>query len=250
MWPGFGENSRVLAWVFRRCDGTAEADETPIGLVPPVGEGGIDTDGLDVSAETMAKLLEVDAEGWKQQLPQMHEHYAQFGDKLPQELRDAARRRWSSACTSSRKPATAAALRCGEPAGRCRCVLWGRGARLRPVRRRHARGAGRCASPRRRAARGSAAASGWPGAAGRSSRSPRSSWSSSRSATSGTATGLTYLALIAVPLLAAVALGWAMRGAATGARAACRGAVRARLGRPRRRSRARGPRRCCRRSAA
>ena len=48
----------------RRCEGTAEAVETPIGLVPPVGEGGIDTDGLDVSDETMAKLLEVDAEGW------------------------------------------------------------------------------------------------------------------------------------------------------------------------------------------
>ena len=48
LWPGFGENSRVLAWIFRRCEGTADAVETPIGLVPPVGEGGIDTDGLDV----------------------------------------------------------------------------------------------------------------------------------------------------------------------------------------------------------
>ena len=55
--------------------------------MPPVGEGGIDTDGLDVSDETMAKLLEVDAEGWRAQLPQMKEHYAEFGDKLPAELR-------------------------------------------------------------------------------------------------------------------------------------------------------------------
>ncbi len=86
MWPGYGENSRVLAWIFRRCQGQADAVETPIGLVPVVGEGGIDTDGLDVSDETMAKLLEIDLEGWRAQLPQMHEHYAEFGDKLPAEL--------------------------------------------------------------------------------------------------------------------------------------------------------------------
>jgi phosphoenolpyruvate carboxykinase (GTP) len=86
MWPGYGENSRVLAWVFRRCDDAADAVETEIGLVPTAG--GIDTDGLDVSAETMAKLLEVEVDGWNQQLAQMHEHYAKFGDKLPQELHD------------------------------------------------------------------------------------------------------------------------------------------------------------------
>ncbi len=87
MWPGFGENSRVLAWIFRRVTGEAKAVETAIGLVPPLGEGGIDTDGLDVSDETMAKLLEVDAEGWTAQLPQMKEHYAEFGEKLPAALR-------------------------------------------------------------------------------------------------------------------------------------------------------------------
>jgi phosphoenolpyruvate carboxykinase (GTP) len=87
MWPGFGENSRVLAWVFRRCDDDAEAIETPIGLVPPIGEGGINSDGLDVDAEAMAKLLAVDPEEWAAQLPQMHEHFARFGDRLPQELR-------------------------------------------------------------------------------------------------------------------------------------------------------------------
>ena len=86
MWPGYGENSRVLAWVFRRCEGQADAVQTPIGLVPPVGPGGIDIDGLDVTAETMAKLLEVDADEWRGQLPQMHEHYSEFGDKLPQKL--------------------------------------------------------------------------------------------------------------------------------------------------------------------
>ncbi|MDQ6842249.1 MAG: phosphoenolpyruvate carboxykinase (GTP) [Actinomycetota bacterium] len=87
LWPGFGENSRVLAWIFRRCEGSAQARETSIGLVPPVGQGGIDTTGLDVSDDTMKKLLEVDDASWKEQLPQMHEHYARFGDHLPHELR-------------------------------------------------------------------------------------------------------------------------------------------------------------------
>jgi phosphoenolpyruvate carboxykinase (GTP) len=86
LWPGYGENSRVLAWIFRRCQGEAEAVETEIGLVPPIGEGGIDTDGLDMTDAAMAKLLEIDIEGWRQQLPQMHEHYAAFGEKLPAEL--------------------------------------------------------------------------------------------------------------------------------------------------------------------
>jgi phosphoenolpyruvate carboxykinase (GTP) len=87
MWPGFGENSRVLAWIFRRCQDRAEAVETPVGLVPAVGEGGIDIENLDIDEATMRKLLEVDPEEWKQQLPQMHEHYARFGDHLPEELR-------------------------------------------------------------------------------------------------------------------------------------------------------------------
>jgi phosphoenolpyruvate carboxykinase (GTP) len=86
MWPGFGENSRVLAWIFRRVTGEAKAEETAIGLVPPLGEGGIDTDGLDINPETMAHLLEVDTEGWLAQLPQMKQHYAEFGEKLPREL--------------------------------------------------------------------------------------------------------------------------------------------------------------------
>jgi phosphoenolpyruvate carboxykinase (GTP) len=88
LWPGFGENSRVLAWIFRRCEDQAEAVETPIGLVPPVGAGGIETEGLDISREAVEKLLEVDPECWLEQLPQMHEHYARFGDKLPEELRE------------------------------------------------------------------------------------------------------------------------------------------------------------------
>ncbi len=88
LWPGFGENSRVLAWVFARCAGTTDAVQTPIGLLPPLGEGGIDTDGLDVTEAAMRELLTVDADGWRTQLPQMHSHLAEFGDKLPRELRD------------------------------------------------------------------------------------------------------------------------------------------------------------------
>jgi phosphoenolpyruvate carboxykinase (GTP) len=85
LWPGFGENSRVLAWIFRRCDGDAEAVETPVGLLPT--PEGIDTDGVDVSPDAMAKLLAVDQSEWAQQVPQMREHYARFGDQLPAELR-------------------------------------------------------------------------------------------------------------------------------------------------------------------
>jgi phosphoenolpyruvate carboxykinase (GTP) len=84
LWPGFGENSRVLEWVFRRCDGTAEAVETAIGLLP--AEGAINTEGLDISAEAMRELLSVDEDLVRQQLPQLKEHLAQFGDRLPAEL--------------------------------------------------------------------------------------------------------------------------------------------------------------------
>ena len=86
LWPGFGENSRVLAWVFRRCDDEADAVETPIGLVP--ASGGLDTEGLDMSADDLASLLEVDPEDWKAELPLIHEHFATFGDRLPQQLRE------------------------------------------------------------------------------------------------------------------------------------------------------------------
>jgi len=85
LWPGFGENSRVLAWVFRRCDEEAGAVDTPIGRVP--APGAIDTTGLDLSEADMEALLEVDPDDWKAQLPQVHQHFAQFGDKLPTELR-------------------------------------------------------------------------------------------------------------------------------------------------------------------
>ena len=88
MWPGFGDNSRPLAWVFGRCDGTAAANETAIGFLPT--QESIDITGIEdeVSAADLAELLKVDTEGWKEELAMIEEHYAKFGDKLPQELKD------------------------------------------------------------------------------------------------------------------------------------------------------------------
>jgi phosphoenolpyruvate carboxykinase (GTP) len=88
LWPGFGENSRVLAWIFRRCEGRAQAVETPIGLVPPVGEGGIETEGLDITEEQMHQLLSVNPAEWREQLEGIEEHYAKFGNRLPRALRE------------------------------------------------------------------------------------------------------------------------------------------------------------------
>jgi phosphoenolpyruvate carboxykinase (GTP) len=84
MWPGYGENSRVLKWVFERVDGEAEAIDTPIGRLPTLS--GLDTDGLDISDDDLQRLLSVDADGWKQALPQIRAHFAQFGSKLPAQL--------------------------------------------------------------------------------------------------------------------------------------------------------------------
>ena len=86
LWPGFGENSRVLEWVFRRCAGEAEAEETPVGMVPAAGA--LDTEGLSITAEEVADLLAVDPAEWKAELPQVEEHFARFGESLPSQLRD------------------------------------------------------------------------------------------------------------------------------------------------------------------
>ncbi|HTD57716.1 MAG TPA: phosphoenolpyruvate carboxykinase (GTP), partial [Solirubrobacteraceae bacterium] len=87
LWPGYGENSRVLAWVFARCAGHGAAVETPIGVMPPVGPQGLDTSGLDISDEDIAELLRVDIKQWKAQLPHFHEHLAKF-ERLPRELHE------------------------------------------------------------------------------------------------------------------------------------------------------------------
>jgi phosphoenolpyruvate carboxykinase (GTP) len=85
LWPGFGENSRVLEWVFRRCEGEGETVDSAIGLLP--AEGDLNTEGLEISAEVMRELLSVDEEALKAQLPQVEENLARFGDDLPAELR-------------------------------------------------------------------------------------------------------------------------------------------------------------------
>ncbi len=94
LWPGFGENTRVLKWIFERCDGTADAVDTPIGKVPT--KDALDTEGLDVDASDLDELLKLDTDGWKAEIPMIKEHYETFGDKLPgglkEELDDLERR--------------------------------------------------------------------------------------------------------------------------------------------------------------
>jgi phosphoenolpyruvate carboxykinase (GTP) len=81
LWPGFGENSRVLKWVVERMEGQAEAVETPIGHVP--APGALDIDGLDMSEDDLAAALAVDVEEWKAEIPQITEWFEKFGDHLP-----------------------------------------------------------------------------------------------------------------------------------------------------------------------
>ena len=84
IWPGFGENSRVLEWIFNRCEGIAEAVETPIGRLPTLD--GLDFSGLDLSQDEIATLLKVDVEGWLSEIPLIEEYYKSFGDQVPSEL--------------------------------------------------------------------------------------------------------------------------------------------------------------------
>jgi phosphoenolpyruvate carboxykinase (GTP) len=86
LWPGFGENSRVLKWVLQRVSGEAEAVDTAIGRVPTPTS--LDTDGLDLDAATLETLLSVDSDSWRQEVSQIEEHFASIGDRLPGELQD------------------------------------------------------------------------------------------------------------------------------------------------------------------
>ena len=81
LWPGFGENSRVLKWVVERMEGQAEAVETPIGYVPTPGS--LDTEGLDMTAAELEQALAVDVEEWKAEIPQITEWFEKFGEDLP-----------------------------------------------------------------------------------------------------------------------------------------------------------------------
>ena len=86
LWPGYGENSRVLKWVFERCTGSGMAVDTPIGRLPRPED--LDVRGLDISPAALAKLLSVDVDGWLAEVPLIREHFARFGTHLPQDLRD------------------------------------------------------------------------------------------------------------------------------------------------------------------
>jgi phosphoenolpyruvate carboxykinase (GTP) len=86
VWPGFGENIRVLKWALERIDGTAAAVDTAIGRVP--APGALDVDGLDLSAEDLDVALAVDPAEWRSELPQIEEWFAKLGDRLPSSLRD------------------------------------------------------------------------------------------------------------------------------------------------------------------
>jgi phosphoenolpyruvate carboxykinase (GTP) len=85
LWPGYGENSRVLAWVFRRCENDVEARETPIGLIPAPAD--LDLIGLELAASALNDVLEVDDEAVRAELPQIREYLARFGERLPAEFR-------------------------------------------------------------------------------------------------------------------------------------------------------------------
>ena len=90
LWPGYGENSRVLECVFERSAGRGDAVETPIGFVP--SDTALNIEGLDVTVEDMTELLTVHHDEWRHEVPRIREHFAEFGDDLPQKLHDEVNR--------------------------------------------------------------------------------------------------------------------------------------------------------------
>jgi phosphoenolpyruvate carboxykinase (GTP) len=85
LWPGFGDNSRVLKWIFERVSGGGKAVDTAIGRLPAVDA--VDVEGLNVTRDDLAELLRVDAEGWRSEVPQIESFYDRFGDRVPEALR-------------------------------------------------------------------------------------------------------------------------------------------------------------------
>jgi phosphoenolpyruvate carboxykinase (GTP) len=84
LWPGYGENSRVLKWIFERCDGKVHAKETPIGRIPDAAD--LDATGLNIKPAQVDELLSVDVEGWLAEVPLIKDHFARFGTHLPEGL--------------------------------------------------------------------------------------------------------------------------------------------------------------------
>ena len=81
LWPGYGDNSRVLKWICERVDGTAKAHQTPIGNLPT--PDALDLAGLNLSAENVSQLLSVDVTGWQKETDDIAAYYPKFGDRLP-----------------------------------------------------------------------------------------------------------------------------------------------------------------------
>ena len=90
MWPGFGENLRVLRWIIDRCEGRIEARDTPIGYLPNAQD--IDTSDLDVDAETMCKLTTINPVTWREEMTSIREYLESYGDRLPPQLKDEQQR--------------------------------------------------------------------------------------------------------------------------------------------------------------
>jgi phosphoenolpyruvate carboxykinase (GTP) len=84
LWPGYGENSRILEWIFDRCDNKIHAKDTPIGRLPDPDD--LDLKGINVPAADLAKLLSVDKNGWLAEIPLIRQHFEKFGDRLPKQL--------------------------------------------------------------------------------------------------------------------------------------------------------------------
>ena len=86
LWPGYGENCRVLKWIFERGDSADNAETSPVGFLPQ--KGAIDTSGLDISAATMEKLFEIDVAGWLDNVENLRDYYKEFGERMPEKLVD------------------------------------------------------------------------------------------------------------------------------------------------------------------
>jgi phosphoenolpyruvate carboxykinase (GTP) len=86
LWPGYGDNSRVLKWMCDRIEGRVQARETPIGLLPC--DGDLDLTGLEIAPENVTELMRVDSAAWRAELPDIERHFGQFGDRLPERMRE------------------------------------------------------------------------------------------------------------------------------------------------------------------
>ncbi|MDN5923978.1 MAG: phosphoenolpyruvate carboxykinase (GTP), partial [Xanthomonadales bacterium] len=101
LWPGFGDNLRVLEWMLKRIDGSAEGHDTPIGVVPAAGE--INTDGLNLADGAMQTLLAIDSEGWKGELAAIGEYLDSYGAHTPARLK-AEQQRVAAALDAAANP--------------------------------------------------------------------------------------------------------------------------------------------------